>query len=94
MFVATVKFELVSGAEEAFMPLMHAQAKNSLDLESECHRFDVCTDPDNSGTVFLYEIYSDEAAFKLHLESDHFKQSDADVAALVQVKLYQRSYPT
>ena len=96
MFVVTVKFELVPGAEAAFMPLMHTQAKNSLELETECHQFDVCTDPEKPGTVFLYELYSDEAAFQLHLASDHFKQFDADVAALVQdkqVQLYQRSYP-
>ena len=79
------------------MPLMQTQAKNSLALEPECHQFDVCQDPDDAGTVFLYELYSDEAAFKVHLASDHFKQFDADVADLVtakEVACYHRSYPS
>ncbi len=97
MYVVTVKFTLAEGASAAFMPLMHAQAKNSLSLEPECHQFDVCTDPSGPSTVFLYELYRDEAAFQLHLASDHFKQFDAAVADLVvakQVACYLRSYPT
>lgn len=97
MYVVTVKFTLASGASDAFMPLMHAQAKNSLELESACHQFDVCVDPGDPSTVFLYELYGDEAAFKLHLASDHFKQFDAAVADLVadkQVACYHRSYPS
>jgi len=97
MFVVTVKFTLAEGAAEAFMPLMHAQAKNSVALEADCHQFDVCGDPEDAAIVFLYELYSDEAAFKLHLASDHFKQFDADVADLVTAKLvacYHRSYPS
>ena len=94
MYVVTVKFTLAPGAAETFLPLMHAQATNSLQLEPECHHFDVCTDPDDASTVFLYELYSDEAAFKVHLASEHFKQFDADVADLVtakQVACYHRS---
>ena len=97
MFVVTVKFTLAEGAAEAFMPLMHAQAKNSMALEPDCHHFDVCAVPDNPRTVFLYELYSDEAAFKVHLASDHFIKFDADVADLVadkQVACYHRSYPS
>lgn len=96
MYVVTVKFTLAAGAAEPFMVLMRAQAQNSLELESECHQFDVCSDPEDAATVFLYELYTDEAAFQAHLASDHFKQFDADVADLItdkQVACYTRSYP-
>ena len=96
MYVVTVKFTLAEGAAEAFMSLMRAQAKNSLELEADCHQFDVCIDPNDAGTVFLYELYTDEAAFQVHLASDHFKQFDADVADLIadkQVALYHRDEP-
>ncbi len=96
MYVVTVKFTLAAGAAEPFLALMHAQAKNSLELEPGCHQFDVCTDPGDAGIVFLYELYADEAAFQIHLASAHFKQFDADVADLVtdkQVACYTRSYP-
>lgn len=96
MYVVTVKFTLAKGAAEAFMGLMRAQARNSLELEPGCHQFDVCSDPSDPGTVFLYELYTDEAAFQVHLASDHFKQFDADVADLVvdkQVACYHRDTP-
>ncbi|MEM1199334.1 MAG: putative quinol monooxygenase [Pseudomonadota bacterium] len=96
MYVVTVTFTLAEGAAEAFMDLMRAQAKNSLELEPGCHQFDVCIDPNDAGTVFLYELYTDEAAFQFHLASDHFKQFDADVAELVadkKVALYHRDDP-
>ena len=78
------------------MPRMTAQARNSLELESGCLHFDVCVAPEDARTVYLYEVYSDEAAFELHLQSNHFKQFDADVAALVkdkQIVTYARVFP-
>ena len=96
MFVIAVTFKIAPAHIEAFKQLVHAQAKNSLEREPECHQFDVCEDPASPDTVFLYEIYSDEAAFKHHLDTDHFKQFDADVAPMVldkQVTSYTRTYP-
>ena len=97
MYVVTVTFTLSEGAPEPFMALMRAQAQNSLELEAGCHQFDVCADPADPRTVYLYELYSDEAAFQVHLASDHFKQFDADVADLVsdkRVACYHRVYPS
>lgn len=97
MYVVTVRFTLAPGSAEAFMPLIFAQAKNSLELEPECHQFDVCVDPADPAMVFLYEIYGDEAAFHVHLASDHFKQFDAAVADFVSdkhVACFHRSYPS
>ena len=96
MFVIAVTFKVAPENAGTFNKLVHAQARNSLENEPECHQFDVCTDPASPGTVFLYELYTDEAAFKHHLETDHFKQFDADVAAMVldkQVTSYLRTYP-
>ncbi len=96
MYVVTVKFTLAEGAAETFMGFMRTQAQNSLELEAGCHQFDVCTDPNDARAVFLYELYSDEAAFQVHLTSDHFKRFDADVADLVaekQVACYHLDTP-
>lgn len=96
MFVIAVTFKVAPENAGAFNTLVHAQAKNSLEKEQGCHQFDVCEDPASPGTVFLYELYTDEAAFKHHLETDHFKQFDADVASMVldkQVSSYTRTYP-
>ncbi len=96
MFVIAVTFKIAPDQAGTFKKLVHAQARNSLDREAECHQFDVCEDPSDPATMFLYELYTDEAAFKHHLETDHFKQFDNDVAPLVldkQVTSYLRTYP-
>ena len=96
MFVIAVTFKVATEQAETFKALVYAQAKNSLEREPDCHQFDVCEDPSSPGTVFLYELYTDEPAFKAHLETGHFKQFDADVAGMVldkQVTSYIRTYP-
>lgn len=89
MFVVCVEFGIADGAMDAFLPLMMEQAKNSLALEPECHHFDVCRDPDGAAKVFLYELYTDKAAFMVHLQSEHFKSFDAAAAPMVASKQVQ-----
>jgi quinol monooxygenase YgiN len=83
MFVVTVEFDIDETRVEGFMRAMTAQAENTLNLEPECVQFDVCFAPDQSTRVFLYEVYEDEAAFKAHLESDHFHVFNEEVAPWV-----------
>ena len=89
MYVVTVVFEVASAHVEAFAAAMLAQARNSLQHEDGCLRFDVCRDPDSPETTFLYEIYRDQPAFRLHLESAHFKAFDRQVADWVVCKTVQ-----
>ena len=86
MFVVTVTFDLNPGCEALFLERVRQQARDSLALEPGCHQFDVCSDPERPTQVFLYEIYSDRAAFQVHLESGHFKDFDAAVAGWVADK--------
>lgn len=79
-FVVTVLFKLVAEHASAFHAAVRIQARNSLERESECHRFDVCVDPVDPSSVFLYEIYTDKAAFDAHLASQHFAEFNALVS--------------
>lgn len=93
MYVVTVFFTLVPGQARAFLPLMLANAKTSLEQEAECLVFDVCQNPDAPDQVFLYEVYSDGEAFALHLGSEHFKAFDSAISAMVldkQVQIFDR----
>ena len=85
MLAVCVTFRLKEGASKTFLPLMIQQAQNSRDLERDCLRFDVCASDDEQ-TVFLYELYTDRAAFGLHLTSSHFLAFDAEVKDLVAEK--------
>jgi autoinducer 2-degrading protein len=86
MFVVTVDFVIKDEAIDAFLPAMLKNAKASLEDEPGCSHFDVCFDPKQPSHCFLYEIYDDEAAFKVHLATDHFKSFDAEVADMLVSK--------
>jgi len=86
MYVVTVTFEIDNEHLEAFAAEMLAQARNSLEREAGCMRFDVCRDQGDPAITFLYEIYKDEGAFKRHLETDHYRKFDGTVAPWVRRK--------
>lgn len=79
MFAVTVTFVVKDKFINQFEPVMKKQAQNSLTLEPGCHQFDVCFDPTDPRRVFLYELYTDRAAFDEHLKSDHFLNFDSTV---------------
>lgn len=85
MYVVTVTFETAPDDAAAFLARVRQQAADSLRDEPGCHRFDVCTEAD-SARVFLYEIYSDAAAFQAHLETPHYKAFNAEVGPIVRYK--------
>ncbi len=76
-FVVTVHFKVQAEYATKFHEAVRAQAANTLDREPECSRFDVCIDPTDATSVFLYELYTDEAAFKHHLTTEHFLSFNA-----------------
>lgn len=63
MHVVCVTFQITVGKIEEFLPKMHLQARNSIEREPDCYRFDVCQSNTNDNEVLLYEVYTDEAAF-------------------------------
>ncbi|QHQ36305.1 putative quinol monooxygenase [Algicella marina] len=83
MFVVIVTFQIRDGRMPDFLPAMIENARTSLAEEEGCHRFDVCTDSERGNEVFLYELYTDRAAFDGHLQSAHFKAFDNAVSSLV-----------
>lgn len=90
MLVITVRFLVKSGHEHRFFGRANVQAKDTLDNESDCTRFDVCRDPDDPRRIFLYEIYTSEAAFAAHLKTPHFLAFDTDTRDCVQEKHIER----
>lgn len=86
-FALTVTFTLHAGRLAEFLPLMQANARQSLQDEPGCRVFDVALPLDGPpDTVFLWEIYADRPAFDAHLASPHFRAFDAATTALVKAK--------
>ena len=75
---------------------MIANAHASATTEPGCRQFDVCTDPQDSTRVFLYELYDDRAAFDAHLATSHFKEFDRKTGPWLVTKIastLQRVFP-
>jgi len=89
MYVVTVRLDIDPNHAPEFMRAMGAQAHNSLTLEAGCRQFDVSVDPSDLRRVFLYEIYTDRAAFDAHLASAHFNSFDATVQPWVTSKVVE-----
>lgn len=89
MYVVCVTFKIKNENIDQFMPLMLDNANASFEQEPECLQFDVCVDENDKSIVFLYELYNNEAAFKDHLVSPHFKEFDTAVADMIAEKKVQ-----
>jgi len=72
LFVVVVDLQLKPGTRSQFRGLIDANADASVKNEPGCLQFDVLEPEDESDRVLLYEIYSDQAAFDAHRQTEHF----------------------
>jgi (4S)-4-hydroxy-5-phosphonooxypentane-2,3-dione isomerase len=75
-FAVWVQFDVVPEKFAEFKAAMFTNARASVADEPGCLRFDVLEAKASSSRILLYEIYTDEAAFKAHLDAPHFKVFD------------------
>ena len=87
MFVITVKFVIHEKDIAKFKIRILQQARDSLELEKDCHEFDVCHDPNNKDVIFLYETYTNKKAFDVHLNSKHYLSFNEEVTPWVKEKI-------
>ncbi|WP_375737642.1 putative quinol monooxygenase [Pseudomonas boanensis] len=83
MYCLLLKTQLKPGSLDEFMDAMRINAAASVRDEPGCLVFDVlqdCSDPD---LVWLYEVYTDEAAFEAHMLTPHFLASRPLVNPLI-----------
>ena len=72
MLVVCVEFEIEPGQKDVFMAAVRTNAEQSFNQEVGCQQFDVCQDRQFPNSVFLYEVYDDEAAFETHKLTHHY----------------------
>ena len=85
-YVVTVDFRIKSDKIEAFRRLVTENARDSLKSEPGCQQFDVVVPEGQPDRVFLYERYTNEAAFEAHKKTPHFLQFDRGTADIVESK--------
>lgn len=83
MYCLLLKTQLKPGSLEAFMEAMRINAAASVRDEPGCLVFDVLRDRSDPDRVWLYEVYTDEAAFGAHMQTPHFLASRPLVEPLI-----------
>lgn len=80
MYALIVTIKIKPEHRERYLEEMLGDAQGSVRDEPGCYRFDVLVDNADPNTIYLYEVYHDEAAFQAHLQAPHFmKWRDAVV---------------
>ena len=91
-YVVLVTFVIKPEFRKAFQDAVIENAAASRSREPGCSVFEVSESEDGS-QILLYEIYDDQAAFKKHLATDHFRHFDALVESWIadkQITTYRR----
>ena len=77
MYILMVRLKVKQDRIDDFITASIADGTGSVLNEPGCHRFDIIQD-ETDPTLFAFnEVYSDEAAFKHHTTTPHFKQWDS-----------------
>jgi (4S)-4-hydroxy-5-phosphonooxypentane-2,3-dione isomerase len=82
-FAIVVEFRLKPGTRAEFRRLIDRNAKSSVGTEPGCRQFDVLEPKEKPDSIFLYEIYDDEAAFAAHLQSEHYAVFNSESAPFI-----------
>ncbi|MEX6501098.1 putative quinol monooxygenase [Pseudomonas zhanjiangensis] len=83
MYCLLLKTQLKPGSFDAFMAAMGVNAAASVRDEPGCLTFDLLRDRRDPDCVWLYELYTDEAAFEAHTRTPHFLASRPLVEPLI-----------
>ena len=86
MLVVCVEFEIEPGQTDLFMTAVRTNAEQSFNQEAGCQQFDVCHDIQFPNSVFLYEVYDDEAAFETHKRTQHYDAFNQAIGGIVMNK--------
>jgi autoinducer 2-degrading protein len=83
MYVIVAELKVKPDQVERFGGLIDGQAKESVELEEQCHQFDVCQAEGDPSHFLLYETYDDRAAFDKHRQMAHTTRFLAEVKPMI-----------
>lgn len=72
MYAVFVTININPDRVEEFTQASFGDAEGSVRDEPDCFRFDILQDSETASRFYLYEVYRDEAAFEVHLQTPHF----------------------
>ena len=72
-YVVTARWIAADGSEAQVLAAIQELTPASR-AEPGCRYYQAARDPQDPRVFFLYEIYDDEAAYRSHTDSDHFRR--------------------
>ena len=82
MFVNSVDLDIVPAEREKYLAAITENGMAAV-KEPGCRRFDILNLASDPNHFLLYEVYDNEAAFRAHRATDHFKKYAATTASMV-----------
>lgn len=71
MYVVVAPLQINEGHKEKLIKELLEEAKVVASDEPGCLRFNVIQDAGDSNRIWLYEVFTDEAAFQAHTKAPH-----------------------
>ena len=84
--VLLVELTLNVGQKDAFLDRARVHRSNVLSKEPDCKGFELLVPTDGSETVFLYEVYADQAAIDHHMATPYMKEYMADTGPMIAMR--------
>jgi len=81
--VLLVELTIDPNQMEAFLTRARQHRTNVLKNEPGCRGFELLVPVDSGNTVFLYEVYADQAAIDHHMETPYMKQYLEDTGSMI-----------
>lgn len=81
--VLLVELTLNAGQMDAFLTRARAHRTKVLSQEPDCKGFELLVPTEGGDTVFLYEVYADQAAIDHHMQTPYMKEYMADTGPMI-----------
>ncbi len=81
--VLLVELTINTGQLDAFLARAREHRTNVLGNEPGCKGFELLVPMESGDTVFLYEVYADQAAIDHHMETPYMKEYMADTGPMI-----------
>ena len=82
MYFIIAPIQIKEGSKEQMLEALLPNAQGAVRDEPGCVRFDVIQDAGDANRIWVYEIYTDEAAFQAHSQSPHFLKAIDTIRSL------------
>lgn len=82
--VLFVHIKLKPGVLDDYLPGVLENAATAPNVEPGCQAFEVFVPDDDRDTVYLYEVYDDQAALTAHEATEHYKKARAVGAKYIE----------